>query len=264
MLGLFGTEHQRALQQRTHEMSNWIAATPGIYNAGRFMGIDDPDTQPWSAMESMLGRDGLLGLRMITPQQVAKFFPLLEAAGCRIDTWDIFVGEPQDAGVQAQAIVDGEMPVGIAIRPPLADAESAETREVQQFLAASGLAPFPGTMLAVRPPLGKTIVLEDESGAIAATGHAYFPHNTHSPFHKHAWIGLIAVAESCRGRGLGRYVNALLVDCAFGELGARAVYEMVGPSNATSRRMVLGCGLHLAPDLRCGVAVPSDAARFTR
>jgi RimJ/RimL family protein N-acetyltransferase len=48
------------------------------------------------------------------------------------------------------------------------------------------------------------------------------------------------------------------------ELGARCVYELVAPSNLASRRMVEGCGLSLAPDLRCGVAVPADAARFTR
>ncbi|TPL06873.1 GNAT family N-acetyltransferase [Mesorhizobium sp. B2-4-14] len=264
MLGLFGTEHQQELQKRTHEMRHWIAGTPGIYNAGRFMGIDDPDRQPWSAMEAMLERDALLALRMISLRQVAHFFPRLQATGCRVDTWDIFIGEPHDAGSQAHAIVAEDLPAGITIRPQLADAESAKTRAVQQFLAASGLAPFPGTMLVARPPLAKTIVLADESGAIAATGHAYFPHNAHSPFCDHAWIGLLAVAGSWRGKGLGRLVNALLVNCAFTELGARFVYEMVSPSNHISRRMVEGSGLRLAPDLRCGVATPANTARFTQ
>ncbi|WP_181165697.1 MULTISPECIES: GNAT family N-acetyltransferase [unclassified Mesorhizobium] len=115
-----------------------------------------------------------------------------------------------------------------------------------------------------RPPQAKTIVLGDESGAIAATGHTYFPHNTHSPFRHHVWIGLLAVADSWRGKGLGRLLNGLLVDYAFGELGAHAVYEMVAPSNEISRRMVQGSGLRLAPELRCGVAVPANTSRFTR
>ncbi|TPM79146.1 GNAT family N-acetyltransferase [Mesorhizobium sp. B2-3-3] len=263
-LGLFGSEYQQELQKRTHEMRHWITATPGIYNAGRFMGIDDPDRQPWSAMEAMLERDALLALRMISPRQVAHFFPRLQATGCRVDTWDIFIGEPHEAGRQARAILARNLPAGIAILPQLADAESAETRAVQQFLAASGLAPFSGTMLVARPPLAKTIVLGDESGAIAATGHAYFPHNAHSLFCEHAWIGLLAVAESWRGKGLGRLLNSMLVDCAFAELGARFVYEMVSPSNDKSRRMIEGSGLRLAPDLRCGVATPANTARFTR
>jgi Acetyltransferase (GNAT) family len=264
MTGFFGTEHQQVLQRRTYEKRHWIAATPGIYNAGRFMGVDDPGTQSWSTMQAMLDRDGLLGFRMISPQQASRCFPRLEAAGCRIDTWDILVGEPHDAGRQARAIVAKGLPAGIAIRPPLAGAESAETRDVQQFLADNDLAPFPGTMLSAESTRTKTIVFGDESGAIAATGHAYFPHNTHSPFCEYAWIGLIAVAKSWRSKGLGRLVNALLVRSAFDELGARCVYEMVAPSNQASRRMVVGCGLRLAPDLCCGVAVPTAAARFTR
>ncbi|TPI31989.1 GNAT family N-acetyltransferase [Mesorhizobium sp. B3-2-1] len=264
MAGYFGTDHQQALQRRTHEKRHWIAATPGIYNAGRFMGVDDPDRLPWSALETMLGRDGLLGLRMISPQQAVRCFPRLEAMGCRIDTWDILTGEPHDAGRRAQAIIARGMPGGIAMRSPLTNAKSADTRSVQQFLAAHGLAPFPGTMLAARPPRAMTIVLGDDRGRIAATGHTYFPHNTHSPFCDHAWLGLVAVAEPWRGKGLGRLVNALLVDCAFSELGARQVYEMVAPSNQVSRRMAEGCGLRHAADLRCGVAMPAGTAMFTR
>lgn len=264
MAGYFGTEHQQALQRRTHEKRHWIAATPGIYNAGRFAGIDDPDMQDWGAMQAMLERDGLLGLRMISPPQAANCFPQLEAMGCRIDTWDIFVGEPHDAGSRAHAVAGRGLPAGIAILPPLAGAESADTRGVQQFLADNGMAPFPGTLLTAPPPVAKTVVLGDESGAIAASGHAYFPHNAHSAFREHAWIGLIAVAQAWRGKGLGRLVNALLVRAAFDELGARSVYEMVAPSNEASRRMVEGCGLSLASDLRCGVAVPAASARFTR
>lgn len=262
MAGYFGTEHQQALQRRTCENRHAIAATPGLYNACRFAGVEDPDRLGWDAMRAMLDRDDLLGLRMISARQAARYFPLLEAMGCRIDTWDIFVGEPGDR--PAWSVIAEGMPPGFAIRHSLADAESPETRSLQQFLAVNGLAPFPGAMLAGRPPQARTIVLEDQSGAIAATGHAYFPHNAHSPFHGHAWIGLVAVAPSWRGRGFGRRVNALLVRAAFDELGARHVYQMVAPSNAASRRMVEGCGLHRAPELCCGVAVSVDAARFTR
>jgi len=263
MTGYFGTEHQQALQRRTHENRHVIAATPGLYNAGRFVGVDDPDQLGWDTMRAMLERDGLVGLRMISPQQAARHFALFETAGCRIDTWDIFVGKPGDAGSMAQAISAASLPAGIAIQRPLMGAESADTRSVQKFLAANWLAPFPGAML-VDQPRARTIVLEDENGAITATGHTYFPHNAHSPFSAHAWIGLIAVAPAWRGRGLGRLVVALLVHAAFAGLGARRVYAMVAPTNEASRRMVEGCGLHFAPDLRGGVAMPVDAARFTR
>lgn len=263
MAGFFGTGQQQALQRRTHDMREWIAATPGIYNAGRFMGVDDPDSFAPEELERMLARDGLLGLRMISPAQAKRHFPALEAKGCRIDSWDILVGDAPHAGLAASAIAAGPLPEGIVIQPPLDDPQGARTVAIQRFLAANGLAPFPGTMLVAAPPSGRTIVL-GAGDRIAATGHAYFPHNAHSPFHDHAWVGLIAVDEPWRGKGLGRLVNALLVRAAFQELGARRVYEMVAPSNVASRRMVEASGLHFDPNLRCGVAVPVEAARFTR
>jgi len=263
MTGFFGTNHQQDLQRRTHEMRDWIAATPGLYNAGRFVGVDDPDSLEPGMLAHMLVRDGILGLRMISPQQAARHFPPLEAAGCRIDCWDIFVGDAGNAGGRARAITARRLPEGLELLPPLDEPESPATLRVQEFLAANGLAPFPGTMLVDEASRAKTIVLAGAEG-IAATGHAYFPHNAHSPFRDHAWLGLVAVDDAWRGKGLGTQVNALLVRAAFEELGARHVYEMVAPSNIASRRMVEACGLRLDADLRCGVAVPADAARFTR
>lgn len=263
MTGFYGTNHQQELQRRTHEMRDWIAATPGVYNAGRFIGVDGPDSLEPEVLARMLARDGILGLRMISPQQAARHFPPLEAAGCRIDCWDIHVGDAGNAGERARAITGEPLPEGIELLPPLDDPESPATVRVQEFLAANGLAPFPGAMLADKIPRAKTIVLAS-AGRIAATGHAYFPHNAHSPFRDHAWLGLVAVEHSWRGRGLGTLVNALLVRAAFEELGAQHVYEMVAPANVASRRMVEACGLRLDPELRCGVAVPAEAARFTR
>jgi L-amino acid N-acyltransferase YncA len=106
-------------------------------------------------------------------------------------------------------------------------------------------------------------VLAEANGAIAACGHAYFPHNRHSPFSRHAWVGLVAVAQAQRGKGLGRLVNAMLLDAAARELQAGHVYELVGASNTASRKMVESCGLRLADDLLCGVATPTEEGRFT-
>lgn len=263
MSGFYGTEQQRALQRRTQMMRDRIADAHGIYDAGRFMGIDEPEKVPPSEVERMLARDGLVAFRMISPAQAASVFPPLEARGYRIDTWDIFVGGLDDAGARAQAIACRPLPDGLAVGPLHDDPEGAETLALQRFLAASGLAPFPGGRLLALPPRAKTIVVR-EGDQIAATGHAYFPHNAHSRFRDHAWVGLIAVDERWRGKGLGRLINALLVRAAFEELGAARVYEMVAPSNASSRRMVEACGLALDPALRCGVAMPGSAARFTR
>ena len=202
MAGFYGTEQQQQLQRRTQSMSGWIAATPGVYNAGRFAGIEDPDRFPSSEFDRMLARDGLVGFRMIPSARARSLFPVLEAMGCRVDQWDIFVGSPEDAGARARMLADAAMPDGVAIRPAPSEPEDGDTIRLQEFLAANGLAPFPGSMLVTAPPFARTIVLGADEH-IVATGHAYFPHNVHSPYHRHAWVGLIAVDEAWRGKGLG-------------------------------------------------------------
>lgn len=264
MSGYFGTERQRALQERTHAFRDWMAETPGIYNAGRFIGTDDPDQVAWADLEAILDRDDILGFRMVTADQASRFFPGLEAKGYRIDTWNIFTAPVVDIASRIADILASGLPDGLHIAPPLPGPEASDTRLLQQFLADNGMAPLSGTMLASAPPVAKTIVLADAGGAIAACGHAYFPHNRHSPFSRHAWIGLIAVAQAQRGKGLGRLVNAMLLDAAARELQAGHVYELVGASNTASRRMVESCGLGLASDLVCGVATPAREDRFTR
>jgi RimJ/RimL family protein N-acetyltransferase len=90
------------------------------------------------------------------------------------------------------------------------------------------------------------------------------PHNAYSPYHDYAWGGLVAVAEPHRGKGLGKVINALMIDRVFRDLKASHIYELVSASNVVSRRMVEACGLRLEPALTCGMATPHQSGRFTK
>jgi hypothetical protein len=125
------------------------------------------------------------------------------------------------------------------------------------------MAPLPGTLL-VDGPEQATVVLINQSGTPIAVGTTYFAHNSHSPHHRCAWVGMFTVDLTLRRIGLDRYTNARTIRHAIDELGADSVYELAAPTNEPSRRMVEACRLALEPNLLCGVAVPDDVARFTR
>ncbi len=108
-----------------------------------------------------------------------------------------------------------------------------------------------------------TIGLADASGRIVATAHANMSFSDHSKYRSTAWVGLIAVTAQQRGRGVGRYVNALAITAAVNVLGAHTVVEFVRADNTPSRRMIESCGLRLDPALLCGLATPAANARFT-
>jgi len=124
------------------------------------------------------------------------------------------------------------------------------------MMAAAGLVPF---------SIGHsvTIIVGNETDVVA-TAHGYLPHNDLSPYRGYAWGGLVAVSEACRGNGLGKLVNAFMIDRVFRELGASHIYELVSAKNVPSRRMVEACGLKLEPGLTCGIATPHHTTRFTK
>ena len=131
-------------------------------------------------------------------------------------------------------------------------------------MGAAGVVPFSGSLLVGALGPATTVAVGDRNGTVVAAAHGYLPHNAYSAYHRHAWGGLVAVAESQRGKGLGNYVNARMIVSAFRDLDATHVYELVSASNVPSRRMVESCGLRPEPGLVCGLATPNESARFTR
>ena len=229
------------------------------------MGCDDIAAFGWPAVFDVLKRDGIIGLRMVAADQLPEIIERLASRGFRLDLWDVFTASAAEALPMTRQVLSHGLPSGLT-RLALGDeADGAPVRRVQEFLLQNDIAPFSGAMLVGAVVPATTIVLADESGAVVACAHSYMPHNEFSPFRNAAWGGLVAVAESQRGRKLGRYVNALMVEEAFAALNADMIYEIVSASNLPSRRMVEASGLRLDANLKAGSVVGSGVVgRFTR
>jgi RimJ/RimL family protein N-acetyltransferase len=261
MSGYYGTEHQQKLQQKCEAMLPWLMDTPGGFNAVRLVSTDDPERFGWDTVLKFLREDGAISFRMVPRPTMEAAREMLAAQGFRLDFWDVLMGTRQEAMPAVEAVLAAGLPPGF-VRVPVAEAGPIE--KLQEFIAASGIVPFPASMLAGQPGRAATTVIADPQGEIAATAHCYFGHNRFSPYHHTAWGGLVAVAPGHRGTGLGRYVNARMVMDCFEELRAEAVYELVASSNVASRKMVEASGLRLRPDLFSGVAVAENSDRFSR
>jgi GNAT superfamily N-acetyltransferase len=68
------------------------------------------------------------------------------------------------------------------------------------------------------------------------------------------FAGSVAVADGWKGKGLGRWLNAAVIDLARREGGAVHVQEGVSSANATSRRMIEGCELFLEDGITAVIA----------
>jgi hypothetical protein len=264
MSGYFGTEMQQRLQAQAEASADFINATAGACQTGRTMGCDDPDRLGWERIVEYLDRDGICGFRLIPFDEVNRLRSRLTERGYRFDTWDVFLADRATALAASKAILSRGLPGDLVELERPTGPESNYTRRIQLLMDTVGVVPFSGSMLAGAIWPATTVAVGDRDGNVLAAAHGYLPHNVYSRYHRHAWGGLVAVAESQRGKGLGNYVNARMIVSTFLDLDASHVYELVSATNSPSRRMVGACGLWHEPTLVCGIAVPNDGALFTR
>jgi RimJ/RimL family protein N-acetyltransferase len=227
------------------------------------MGCDDLDQFGWQRVTEYLDRDGICGFRLLSSNKADELTSRLTGA-YRFDSWDVFIADRATAIAASEAILSHELPDGLIELEKPTNPEDEYTGAIQALMGAAGIVPFSGSLLTGACGPATTVAIGGRTGDIVAAAHGYMPHNIHSPYHRYAWGGLVAVAESQRGRGLGSYVNALMINRMFRDLDATHIYELVSATNTPSRKMVAACGLHLERTLICGVAARADGDRFTR
>jgi RimJ/RimL family protein N-acetyltransferase len=264
MAGYFGTKIQQRLQAQAEASEGFIAATPGACQAGRTMGCDDPQEFGWERITEIIDRDGVFGFRLIDTSDAEAIRSELANRGFRFDNWEVFLADRETALGASRGLANCSLPRSYSFLPTPTDPESQQMKELQSMMADADVVPFSGSMLSGAIGNSTTILIGDAHGNVAASAHGYMPHNIHSPFHRYAWGGLVAVAEAHRGRGLGKTVNAIMIDHVFRNLGASHIYELISASNIPSRRMLEACGLRLEPTLTCGIATPYESRRFTK
>lgn len=264
MSGYFGTPAQQRLQALAEERSGFVATTPGACQTGRTMGCDDIDALGWDRIQEFLDSDEVCGFRLLPCARLEGLRSQLAARNFRLDTWDVFVADRDMALAASQPIVSRGPPSGLRDYEMPSEPENEYTGRIQGLMGTVGVVPFSGSFLVGSLGPATTQVVGDDQGNVVAAAHGYMPHNRHSKYANYAWGGLVAVAPSQQGRGLGNYVNARMVMSVFDDLAASHIYELVSASNVPSRRMVAACGLRQDPDLFCGLALPDQSVRFTR
>ncbi len=264
MPGFFGTEEQRNLQARAEASVAAIAATPGLCQNCRMLGCDDIDRLGWKTIVDILQRDGFIGFRLIRVEENDQVQANLAERGFRLDTWNLYIGAREEVLPLCEQIVNTADTGGLVALPMPRQPEDAYTLCVQQLIASTGVVPFSGSFLTGECGAAATVVVGTDAGHPVAAAHAYLPHNSHSPYLRYAWGGLVAVEAAYRGKGLGSYINARLAVAIFNDLNASHMYEMIASTNAPSQKMAEACGLKFASMFMCGVATHADRGRFTR
>jgi hypothetical protein len=264
MPGYFGTETQQRLQARAEASVDFIKATAGACQAGRTMGCDDPGRLGWERIEEFLNRDGVCGFRLIPVDAAEELRSRLAKRNFRFDTWDVFLADRATALAASEAIISQGLADGLNDLERPTNPADEYTARIQALMGSAGVVPFSGSLLVGDLGPATTVAVGGSDGKVVAAAHGYLPHNAQSAHRGYAWGGLVAVADSQRGKGLGNYINARMIVSVFRDLDATHIYELVSSANMPSWRMVASCGLQHEPGLVCGIATPDHSARLTR
>lgn len=253
----YGTEAQQRLQRKSDRLTPWIMRTPGACLTGRVLGSDDPDRLGWEFIRKHLVEDGAFSFRWIDPAGLDAIRRRTSDLNVTLHGWE---GYCSDADALRDAIawpMSRDLPDGLTTRV----ANATTVAQLQAFYAAHGLTPLSGAVLIGENCEARSILICDDTGAIAAAGFVGMMQNAHSPLHDCAWAGLIACSPAHRGKGLGRRITCDVIRAALDDLGARRVMGFAAAENTVSKAMLQGCGLR--PSGHASYVTTLSDTRFT-
>jgi RimJ/RimL family protein N-acetyltransferase len=227
--------------------------TPGACITGRIIAADDWRTLGWDLIQKHLEEDGMFGFRWVPPEEMAALRANVSATGASFYEWNGFMGVAEELSTRAEQNTAKPIPVGLTD----AIAEDDELTAMQAFLFKYGMIPFSTDVLGGRLRPARSHIIKNTSGEIMAAGFTGLLQNRFSRLANFAWMGLIAVDPSCRGKGLAGRIVGRLIRSSLDDLGAHGVIAFAAPDNIASIAMLTGAGLAPRPEKSC-VAAMSD------
>ena len=245
-----GRQAQAVILARREE----IAATPGMVSRGTRVSVLDASERSPEDLVDIARRFGS-AIMFVGRHQADHYRQRIIAAG--LSTGSFLIYASSDAAfARSRALVAERLPEQFGLRQRRIDLTSPGDliAKAQQLLEACGLPALPGYFLRGRTQANLTLALLDPADAIVGIAVAMDEASAGPAYIGWYFPASVAVAKSWKGKGLGRWLNAAVIDLARREGGAVHVQEGVSPTNSVSRRMIEGCGLILNEEITAVLA----------
>jgi len=238
-----GTDRSIALQMRLRARQSDIDRSPHVVNGGRIMHFLDPEETGWDRVRELAEEDGLAGFPVVSPDETIR--AIKDELGTHWETpvFDALTGDADRVLSACATVIDAvELPAGW--RACMSECPNEqEIAEVQALNAETGVAPYPAYYMRSEALPVLTACIRDDKGKLVATASVADRYHTDSRLGGHVFAGMVSVSGACRGRGLGKLINALVLAESQRRFGWRVATEQVAADNVVSRSMILACGL---------------------
>jgi hypothetical protein len=263
MAEFLGDDATIARQKAILERAGECKEKPWLASGGRTQNYVEPSEETWPEALAIAEADGLLTLALMPRPLIEELVASRFGAGWGAHYWDALVGASDPVLAASRKVLsDVRLPEGWSYES-LDYLDEDNIRAFQDLNAACGVSANPAYMMqGVTCPTMSTMV-RDASGALMAVSWAAMFYHPASRLGDVVFVGLVSVAESARGLGLGKYVNARVLVDSHAAMGWGRATEFVATDNPASRAMALACGLDHEAGLVASV-VTRGGGRFTR
>jgi hypothetical protein len=258
MPAFIGTDNSIALQKRLRDRQPEIARSPHLVNGGRILHFLDPEKTGWNRVRELAEEDQLAGFPMVRQDLTLRRIEEHLGSQWRTPTWHVLLGDANRVLSACEAVIDTvDLPGGW--HTTMHDCPNEDRiAEIQTLNAETGVFPYPAYYTRSEAVPVLTACIRDAQGALVATASVADRYHADGRLGGHVFAGMVSVSGTCRGKGLGKLINALALVESHKRFGWKVATEQVAPDNPVSRAMILACGLDHSQGLVTVAAINSD------
>ncbi|WP_162932980.1 GNAT family N-acetyltransferase [Roseovarius sp. EL26] len=263
MAEFIGTEQAVALQKHLRNLQSVIANTPELSNGGRTLHFLNPEVTGWEHVREIADQYRIIGFPVVQADDMVAQIRQYLGPDWETPKWLAYLGERDRVlkaceTVQRDVLLPDGWRVEHHVEPP-----NMMIVEVQNLNLKTGVAPYPAYYMRSEAVPVLTSCIRDHQGVVVATASVADRYHAQGRLAGHVFAGMVSVDETCRGRGLGKLINALALIESAARFNWTAVTEHVAADNMASRAMIAACGLGDSAGMHSVIALrPGET--FTR
>ena len=258
-----GTAKSIALQKRVHARQPVIDGDVNLVNGGRLMHFLDPQQTGSDTLRKYAEEDQLIGFPAAQKEIIIPLIHNHLGADWKTPLWNCLTGSADRVLDYSRDVVKANpLPIGWNITT-LEKPDNEKVDEIQALNAQTGVLPYPAYYMRSEALPVLTVCVLNADNNIVATASVADRYSPNSRLGGYAFAGNVSVSTQCRGKGLGKLINAIALIESQKRFNWDVITEQAAPDNLVSRAMILSCGLDETAGLVTVAASKTDE-RVTR
>lgn len=233
---------------------------------GRTVSLADEQSGAAELVISLSRLQGYASCHFVKKPNAQEYCDAYQAAGLDPLIWDQYWGRDTALTKSLGFLRGYEPPQRLTLKAVTHDTSSETILKICEMSLEAGVLPAPGSVMRGAGPNGVFLYVEAPDGQIVASGGACMAYHPGSSRADEAFWGMLATHEDWRGKRLGCWVGAQIIQDMAEKFGAGGFSSGVKPDNPSSQAMCSRLGVGQSVYVYAGAVDPTafEDASITR